>query len=115
MNKSAEAVEVEINDNAVIVNAATSLQITVGTFDFQEFGGNGHDLGAVSGTADATIALAGPDGGAAVWPGGSTDLTGFVNTVGTTINFNTANSYTIPNVPPGAANYQNVDPLTRRN
>jgi fibronectin-binding autotransporter adhesin len=108
VDKATTAAEVEINDGTVIVNANTSLNIIRGTFDFQEFGGNGHQLGTVSGTADAIIALAGPEGGAAVFPMGTTDLTSFVTTPGTTINFNTANNYTIPNAPPGATNYQNI-------
>ncbi len=108
VDKATTAAEVEINDGAVIVNANSSLNIIRGTFDFQEFGGNGHNLGTVSGTADAIIALAGPEGGAAVFPMGTTNLNSFVTTAGTTINFNTANSYTIPNSPPGAPNYQNI-------
>ncbi len=44
VDKATTGAEVEINDGAVVVNANTSLNIIRGTFDFQEFGGNGHEL-----------------------------------------------------------------------
>lgn len=109
VNKTSSTVEVEVNDAGVVVNAATALTITQGTFDFQTFGGNGHDLGNVNGTANAIIAIAADPAATVAWPGGATNLTNFVSTAGTTINYNTANSYNIPTtLPGGITTYQNV-------